>query len=148
MNRRYQCCPIAAPVCPCPIILCGPTGPAGPQGVQGVQGVPGPTGPAGAQGVQGVPGPTGPAGMQGLQGMPGSAGPTGPAGQSAFQAAQEGGYTGTQAEFNQALANISQAILSSTIRANEVVTMAQYQELVALGAVDPNTAYDIIEDTP
>jgi hypothetical protein len=81
-------------------------------------------------------GPTGPQGV------------TGPTGQSAFEAAQQGGFTGTEAEFNAALATISQTILSTTIRTNEVLTLAQYQTLLALGEIDPNTAYDIIEDVP
>ena len=87
----------------------------------------------------------GPAGPPGQQGMPGS---TGPAGKSAFESAQEGGYTGTESEFYAALANVSRAILSNTIRANEVVTMAQYQALITLGRIDTSTAYDIIEDVP
>ena len=49
------------------------------------------TGPAGPQGEQGPAGPTGPAG---------ATGPQGPAGESAYQAAQQGGFTGTEAEFN------------------------------------------------
>ena len=76
----------------------------------------------------------------------GPIGPQGPAGQSAFEAAQQGGYTGTPSEFYTSLANISNAILSTTIRANEVVTMVQYQNLISLGQIDPNTAYDIIEE--
>ena len=76
----------------------------------------------------------------------GPTGPQGPAGQSAFEAAQQGGYTGTQSAFYTSLANISNAILSTTIRANEVVTMAQYQNLISLGQIDPHTAYDIIEE--
>jgi|GEM_PF-2763362 len=84
-----------------------------------------------------LPGPPGPTGAQGVPGMDGK---------SAFQSAQEGGYTGTESEFYAALSNLSYAILSTAIRVNEVVTMAQYQALLALGEIDPNTAYDIIED--
>ena len=87
--------------------------------------------------VTGRPGPPGPAGPPGQ---------TGADGQSAYEAALQGGFTGTQSEFYAALASISEAILSTTIRFNVVVTMAQYQTLVALGEIDPNTAYDIIED--
>ena len=87
--------------------------------------------------------PTGPTGPQGVIGP---TGPQGPAGQSAFEAAQQGGYTGTQSAFYTSLANISNAILSTTIRANDVVTMAQYQNLISLGQIDPHTAYDIIEE--
>ena len=61
-------------------------------------------GPAGPQGPQG---PTGETGAQGPQGPQGSQGPQGPAGKSAFTAAQEGGYTGSEAAFNAALANLT-----------------------------------------
>jgi len=116
--NRHNNC--CSPCGPCSPLLCPPVS-CGPTGA---------TGPAG---------PTGPTGLQG---------PTGAAGQSAFEAAQQGGYTGTEAQFYMNLANISEAILSSTIRINQVVTMEQYQILRALGELDPNTAYDIIEDTP
>ena len=86
--------------------------------------------------------------VQGPAGPPGPPGVPGPTGKSAFASALEGGYTGTEPEFYAALANVSDAILSRTIRANEVVTMAQYQTLIALGKIDSNTAYDIIEDVP
>ena len=91
-------------------------------------------------------GPMGPVGDPGPRGPQGVPGQNGADGKSAFEAAQEGGFTGTEAEFNFALANISNAILSTTIRANEVVTMAQYQTMRALGELDPNTAYDVIEE--
>ena len=81
-------------------------------------------------------------GPQGIQGIAGTDG------QSAFEAAQQGGYTGTETEFYAALATVSEAILSATIRANEVVTLAQYQALASSGDLDPATAYDIIEETP
>lgn len=61
-------------------------------------------GPAGPQGPQG---PTGETGAQGPQGPQGLQGPQGPAGKSAFTAAQEGGYTGSEAAFNAALANLT-----------------------------------------
>lgn len=54
----------------------------------------------GAQGPQGVPGVAGAQGIQGIQG------PAGEAGKSAYQAARDGGYTGTEAEFNAILAII------------------------------------------
>ena len=111
----------------------GPAGPAGPQGVQGPQGPKGEPGAAGATGPQGATGPkgdpgiqgpagpkgdpgaqgaTGPEGPQGVQGIPGKDGAPGPAGapgadgapgKSAYTAAKEAGYTGTEAEFNAAL---------------------------------------------
>lgn len=48
----------------------------------------------GPQGPQGAVGPAGAQGIQGPQGVPGEAG------KSAYQAAKDGGYTGTEAEFN------------------------------------------------
>ena len=134
MNRYNNCCVPSGTgcscCCPCSCVVQGPQGDTGAQGV---------TGPTGATGAQGVTGPTGAIGAQGV---------TGPTGQSAFEAAQEGGYTGSQSDFNTDLSNISETILSTTIRRNEVVTLAEYQALETLGELDPTTAYDIIEDTP
>ena len=135
MNRYQKCYQAKHIFCPCP----GATGATGAQGV---------TGATGAQGAQGVPGSMGLQGLQGVQGIQGETGAAGADGQSAFAAAQAGGYTGTEAEFNAALSNVSQAIMSVTIRANEVVTLAQYQAMAAAGELDPHTAYDIIEEVP
>ena len=88
----------------------GETGPAGPQGIQGEKGDVGPQGPQGPQGEKGETGAQGPQGEQGIQGPEGpkgdtgSPGATGAAGKSAYQAAAEAGYTGTEAEFNTILA--------------------------------------------
>ena len=87
-------------------------------------------------------GPTGAQGPRGPQGLPGQ---NGADGKSAFESAQEGGFTGTEQEFYTALASVAEAILSTTIRTNEVVTLAQYQIMRELGQIDPNTAYDIVE---
>lgn len=60
-------------------------------------------------GPQGIPGPVGPAGPEGPQGIPGPKGDTGaagPDGKSPYTAATEAGYTGTEAEFNAALAEV------------------------------------------
>ena len=99
--------------------LPGPQGPQGPQGIQGPKGDMGPqgpkgntgaTGPQGVQGPQGVPGIQGPAGAtgpQGPKGDKGDKGDTGAAGsdgKSAYAYAVEGGYTGTEAEFAEKLA--------------------------------------------
>ena len=79
----------------------GDTGPVGPQGERGL---PGPRGEAGTQGPKGdkgdtgAQGPVGPAGANGAQGAPGADGKT------AYQYAVEGGYKGTEAQF-QALLN-------------------------------------------
>ena len=83
----------------------GDTGATGPQGIQGIQGPQGPQGAKGDTGSQGPQGERGPAGADGATGIQGPAGPkgdtgdTGPAGQSAYAAAQAGGYTDTQANF-------------------------------------------------
>ena len=99
----------------------GERGPQGEQGIPGPQGEPGVQGPQGLQGPQGDPGQAGPAGQtgpQGPQGVQGPQGPTGPQGpkgdtgaagangKSAYQAAVGGGYAGTEAAFNKALATI------------------------------------------
>lgn len=105
--------------------LKGEQGPQGIQGEPGPKGEPGPQGEQGPQGLQGVPGPqgekgdTGAAGPQGPQGEQGPQGPAGPAGadgQSAYAAAQAGGYTGTESTFYADLAAIGgqTAITAST----------------------------------
>ena len=55
----------------------------------------------GSQGEKGAVGPEGPQGPQGEKGDPG---PAGTSGKSAYQYAQEGGYTGTEHEFTAKLA--------------------------------------------
>ena len=67
----------------------------------------GPTGQTGAQGPQGDPGPEGPQGPAGADGAQGPAGPAGSDGQSAYEAAQAGGYTGSESQFNTDLAGVS-----------------------------------------
>ena len=51
------------------------------------------------KGEKGDTGPQGPKGDTGIQGPKGDTGATGAAGQSAYAAAQAGGYTDTQAYF-------------------------------------------------
>ena len=85
----------------------GPEGPAGEQGPPGPKGDPGETGPRGPAGEQGPAGPVGAAGPQGpagADGAPGAQGAQGADGKSAYQYAVDGGYTGTEAQF-QALLN-------------------------------------------
>ena len=85
----------------------GPKGDTGETGPQGPKGDPGADGAVGPQGPKGDPGETGPQGPQGLQGEIGPQGPKGDpgeAGQSAYAAAQAGGYTDTQDKFYQDLA--------------------------------------------
>ncbi len=92
----------------------GDPGEQGPQGPKGDQGVPGEQGPQGPKGDQGVPGEQGPQGPKGDQGDPGEQGPQGPKGdqgepgqdgKTAYQSAVDGGYTGTEPEFNGLLAS-------------------------------------------
>ena len=82
----------------------GETGPEGPQGPKGEQGETGPEGPQGPKGEQGETGPEGPQGPKGDQGDTGPQGPAGADGRSAYQDAAASGYTGTEADFNAALA--------------------------------------------
>jgi len=95
----------------------------------------------GAQGLQGIPGTPGEKGADGAQGENGQ---DGAAGKSAFEAAQSGGFAGTESQFNTALANVDSKINSDIIRTNTVVTRTEYQLLKTAGTLDPNTAYDIV----
>jgi hypothetical protein len=83
--------------------LQGPEGPVGPTGPQGETGATGPTGPQGQQGIQGIQGVQGEIGPEGPQGPEGVAGKDG---KSAYQAAVDGGYTGTETGLNNALAAV------------------------------------------
>lgn len=109
----------------------GATGAQGPKGDQGEQGVQGPAGPKGDAftyddftteqlaflkgpkgdtgdvGPQGPQGPKGDTGDTGPQGLQGPQGPKGDPGKSAYQAAVESGYIGTEAEFAADLAIIN-----------------------------------------
>ena len=80
--------------------LKGPKGDTGPAGADGAPGAKGDKGDTGPQGPQGDPGEQGPQGSTGPQG------PSGAAGKSAYQAAKDGGYTGTETAFNTALADV------------------------------------------
>ena len=70
------------------------SGAQGPQGPSGAVGPTGPAGPTGATGDRGSAGPKGPTGAKG---------DTGPAGKSAYASAQDGGFTGTESQFNNGL---------------------------------------------
>lgn len=118
--------------------LQGPEGPRGEQGPQGEQGPPGADGAPGQDGADGedggyyqpavdsagnltwtasksgMPGVAGanirgPAGADGAPGQDGADGAPGAAGKSAYQAAVDAGYTGTEEEFNTALAGMQSA---------------------------------------
>lgn len=108
----------------------GDIGPQGPKGDKGdaftysdftsdqlasLKGEKGDTGPQGPKGDTGKTGPQGAQGPKGDAGTQGPKGDTGAAGKSAYTAAQEGGYTGAEAEFNEALAIIPGHIADSAI---------------------------------
>lgn len=112
----------------------GPQGETGPQGPQGIQGIPGPRGDAGPAGISATVAvgtvtdsePGGAAAVansgtalaavldfvipRGQVGPQGPAGANGAAGKSAYQAAQEGGYTGSESEFNQTLGGLEETL--------------------------------------
>ena len=73
---------------------------------KGDKGDKGDTGPQGPKGATGDTGPQGPQGDKGDTGNTGPQGPSGAAGKSAYASAQDGGYTGTEAAFNAALAQV------------------------------------------
>lgn len=86
----------------------GPPGPRGERGERGPAGADGGPGPKGdpftyedftEEQLAVLRGPQGPAGEKGETGAQGPAGAAGESGKSAYQYAQEGGYTGTEAEF-------------------------------------------------
>ena len=83
--------------------LKGPKGDTGQQGPQGDKGDTGPQGPHGDKGDTGAQGPKGDTGDTGSQGPKGD---TGADGKSAYASAQDGGYTGTEAQFNTDLAAV------------------------------------------
>lgn len=88
----------------------GPTGPQGPAGIQGETGPEGPRGPAGPAGMAGTQGPKGDPGVAGAKGETGSQGPAGvpgAPGESAYQSAAKGGYTGSESQFSTDLAAVS-----------------------------------------
>ena len=68
--------------------------------IPSIQGAKGDTGPQGPQGEQGPKGDTG------AQGPKGDTGAAGADGKSAYASAQDGGYTGTKAQFNKDLAAV------------------------------------------
>ena len=99
----------------------GATGPQGPKGDTGDTGATGPQGPKGDTGEAGPAGPKGDTGEQGPKGDTGDAGATGPQGpkgdngsdgKSAYEYAQDGGYTGTAAQFANKLAAEYQTVLT------------------------------------
>ena len=94
--------------------------------------LPGPTG------AKGETGATGPAGETGPQGEMGPAGPAGPAGKSAYASAQDGGFTGTEAQFNKGLSvmgNVSGIDTTVTQNSGNLITSgAVYSYIQSLDA--------------
>lgn len=101
--------------------LKGPQGPQGEKGdaftyadftaeqlasLKGAKGDTGPQGPKGDAGDTGAQGETGPQGPKGDTGAAGADGKNGADGKSAYAFAQDGGYTGTEAQFNTDLAAV------------------------------------------
>ncbi len=82
----------------------GEPGERGPQGEPGEKGEPGEVGAPGPKGERGERGEVGP------QGETGTAGETGAPGKSAYQTAQEGGFSGSEDEFTQALVQVKDKI--------------------------------------
>jgi lysophospholipase L1-like esterase len=105
----------------------GETGLQGPKGDTGATGPQGETGPAGQVGPQGPAGAPGKDGEKGEKGAPGEKGPPGVDGKSAYQYAQDGGYTGTETDF---VVKLAQEILSGT---TDDLTPAQVYAAVSAG---------------
>ena len=80
--------------------------PRGDKGETGSQGPQGETGPKGDPGEKGDKGDKGETGAQGNPGQQGEQGTPGTDGKSAYDIAKEGGYTGTYAQFQAALADV------------------------------------------
>lgn len=104
--------------------LKGDKGDPGEKGDPGAKGDPGEKGGPGEKGDKGDPGAKGDPGEKGDKGDPGEKGETGAAGadgKSAYQAAQEGGFTGDEATFNADLANVSKYTDAVLLKNNERV---------------------------
>lgn len=108
-------------------LVVGPTGPKGDPGKDG------------AQGKQGEPGTPGKDGAQGAQGVPGADG------KSAYTAAHEGGYTGSEAQFNKDLADVQNAVKFSEAQSLTPAQQAQARENI--NAPAPYEAGDNISIT-
>lgn len=131
----------------------GPVGPVGPAGPAGEVGAVGPRGPVGETGPEGPQGPVGEIGPEGPQGIPGK---------SAYEAAVEGGYPNSEAQFNADLANFqtlataasnsAQESEKNAERAQELYEMLDHKfwfgtidEYNALSVIEPDVCYHILE---
>ena len=99
----------------------GADGAKGDPGTPGAKGDKGDPGTPGAKGDKGDPGTPGAKGDKGDPGEKGETGAAGADGKSAYQAAQEGGFTGDEATFNADLANVSKYTDAVLLKNNERV---------------------------
>lgn len=100
------------------LLMRGPQGIPGPKGDPGEKGEPGPKGDPGEKGEPFVYSDFTEEQLAALKGEPGA---TGADGKSAYQYAQDGGYTGTETEFAEKLAKTSLIGTSNTITVQQVV---------------------------
>lgn len=119
----------------------GDKGDTGAQGPKGDKGDTGATGARGATGPQGATGPAGPTGPQGKQGEIGATGPKGDTGKSQYQSAVEGGYNGTEQQYNQAAADMPEHIEDAAKHLSEAdrakLTNAVGKPLAATATITP-----------
>ena len=127
----------------------GDTGAQGPKGETGATGAQGPKGDTGAQGPQGVQGEKGDTGAQGPKGDTGEQGPAGTDGsdgKSAYEAAVEAGYSGTEEDFNRDLSEVPQAIVKSDQAISDAADAAsKAQEAIdemAASGIEQNISWD------
>ena len=100
-------------------LVVGPTGPKGDPGKDG------------AQGKQGEPGTPGKDGAPGAQGVPGTDG------KSAYTAAHDGGYTGSEAQFNKDLADVQ-----NTVKFSEAQSLTPEQQAQARENINAPAPYE------
>ncbi|MGB4984356.1 MAG: hypothetical protein WBO70_01100, partial [Erysipelotrichaceae bacterium] len=137
----------------------GIQGEIGLTGLQGIQGIQGDKGDTGEQGIQGLKGDKGDTGLQGIQGIKGDQGDTGLqgiqgeiglTGKSAYQSALDGGFVGTELEFNESLAN--QINFSQVNTYALMLSITVYSKLIIVKVLNDenkgikNTIYHIYPD--
>lgn len=115
--------------------LQGPPGPPGEQGEQGPPGTPG------ADGLPGQRGKTGATGEQGPPGTPGAPGAPGNNGKTAYQSALDGGFSGTEAEFN---SNLSQVGSKLNVNGNGKDVTASFAQVSALANISTGEKLSIM----
>ena len=118
----------------------GDPGEQGPQGETGATGPAGATGATGPQGIQGIQGEQGPVGPEGPQGP---AGVVGADGKSAYQTAVDGGYSGTETAFNEALASINTYRVRKATVTLPTASWENLSQAVTISGVTVNSKVDI-----